>query len=72
MNERLREEIYTYPLRQTAVDTLNRQLRSGIADDNLAELVVELRAEGRLCIIHEEEESQEPQIICSMGLRAEG
>ena len=66
------EEIYTYPLRQTAIDTLNRQLRSGIADDKLAELVVELRAEGRLCIIHEEEEPQEPQIICSMGLRAEG
>ena len=48
------EEIYTYPLRQTAIDTLNRQLRSGIPDDKLAELVVELRAEGRLCIIHEE------------------
>ena len=66
------EEIYTYPLRQTAIDTLNRQLRSGITDDKLAELVVELRAEGRLCIIHEAEEQQEPQIICSLGLRAEG
>ena len=55
------EEIYTYPLRQTAIDTLNRQLRSGIADDKLAELVVELRAEGRLCIIHEEEQQQEPR-----------
>ena len=65
------EEIYTYPLRQTAVDTLNRQLRSGIADDKLAELVVELRTEGRLCIVHEEEQQQEPQIICSLGLRME-
>ncbi len=64
------EEIYTYPLRQTAVDTLNRQLRSGIADDKLAELALELRAEGRLCIIHEEDQEQEPQIICSMGLQA--
>ena len=44
-------------MRQTAIDTLNRQLRSGIADDKLAELVVELRAEGRLCIIHEEEQA---------------
>jgi len=59
-------------LRQTAIDTLNRQLRSGITDDALAELVVELRVEGRLCIIHQEEAEQEPQITCSLGLRAEG
>jgi Helicase conserved C-terminal domain/PLD-like domain len=65
------EEIYRYPLRQTAVDTLNRQLRSGIADGNLAELVVSLRDEGRLCVIDEAGQTQEPQIICSMGLFSE-
>jgi hypothetical protein len=27
-----------------------------------------LRDDDRLCIIHEEEQTQEPQIICSMGL----
>ncbi|MEK6776337.1 MAG: helicase-related protein [bacterium] len=63
------EEIYRYPLRQAATDTLNRQLRSGISDDALAELVIALRDEGRLCLIHEEERTQEPMIICSMGLR---
>ena len=62
------DEIYRYPLRQTAIDTLNRQLRSGIADEELAQMVIALREEGRLCIIHEEEEIQEPRIICSMGL----
>ena len=62
------EDIYIYPLRQVATDILNRQLRSGISDQDLAERVVELREEGRLSIIHEEEESQEPQIICSLGL----
>jgi hypothetical protein len=62
------EDIYTYPLRQAAIDTLNRQLRSSISDDDLAQCVVELREEGRLCLIHEEEESQEPRIICSLGL----
>ena len=66
------EDIYNYPLRQVAIDILNRQLRSGISDDILAQRVMELRDEGRLCIIHEEEESQEPRIICSLGLRSEG
>ena len=33
------EEIYRYPLRQSATDTLNRQLRAGISDEKLAELV---------------------------------
>jgi len=65
------EEIYRYTLKQSAIDTLNRQLRSGVSNQVLAELVVALRNEDRLCIIHEEEELQEPQIICSMGLSAE-
>ena len=63
------EDVYNFPLRQLAVDLLNRQLRHGISDEDLAQRVVELREEGRLCIVHEEEESQEPRIICSLGLR---
>lgn len=66
------DEIYKFPLRQVATDTLNRQLKSGISDDQLAELVLMLRSEGRLCIIHEDEEMREPRIICSMGLFAGG
>jgi len=63
------DEIYRHPLRQMAVDTLNRQLKSGITDEGLADLVVNLRAEDRLCIISDEMvEYQEPRIICSLGL----
>jgi hypothetical protein len=63
------EDVYNYPLRQVAVDTLNRQLRSGMSDENLARRVMKLRQEVRLSIIHEEEEeSQEPRIIYSLGL----
>lgn len=62
------DDIYRYPLRQSAVDALNRQLRSGISDEALAQLVIALRDEGRLCQIHEEEQAQDPRIICSMGL----
>lgn len=64
------EEIYRYPLRTTAVDVLNRQLRSGISDEDLVQLVLALRDEERLCLIQEETASREPQIICSMGLFA--
>ncbi|MHC5734359.1 helicase-related protein [Nostoc sp.] len=62
------DEIYRYPLRQSAIDSLNRQLRSGINNQQLAELVVALRMDDRLCIVTEELEKREPQIICSLGL----
>nr|WP_256388865.1 DNA cytosine methyltransferase [Calothrix sp. 336/3] len=62
------DDIYRYPLRQSALDTLNRQLRSGISNQQLAELVVALRTDDRLCIVSEEIEKREPQIICSLGL----
>jgi len=66
------DEIYRHPLRQTATDTLNRQLRSGISDQALADLAMALREEDRLCFIHEEEQTVEPRIICSLGLVPEG
>ena len=64
------DEIYQYPLRQGATNTLNRQLSSGISDQALAELVITLRDEDRLCIVQEERQTREPQIICSLGLAA--
>lgn len=62
------DDIYRYPLRPRASDPLNRRLRSGISDEDLAQLVTALRAEDRLCLIHEEQQTQEPRIICSMAL----
>ncbi len=62
------DEIYRYPLREYAKDVLNRQMRTGISSHQLAELVVTLRADDRLCITEEQVERQQPKIICSLGL----
>jgi superfamily II DNA or RNA helicase len=63
------DDIYKYPLLQSAVDTLNRQLKSGISDQDLAALVISLRQDGRLCRAEEDGKLGEPQVICSLGLR---
>ena len=62
------DDLYRRPLRQAAVDTLNRQLRSGVADETLAQLVIALRDDDRLCVAHEDEAAGEPRIICSLSL----
>ncbi|MFQ5676479.1 MAG: C-terminal helicase domain-containing protein, partial [bacterium] len=64
------EDIYKYPLREYARDALNRQLKAGITDEDLATLVVSLREEDKLSVAHEEEvQVKEPQIICSLGIK---
>jgi hypothetical protein len=65
------DDIYRFPLRQSAVFTLNRQLRSSIDDLELAELVISLREDDRLCVVDQESGLQEPRIICSLGLFAD-
>ena len=64
------DDIYKYPLREFAKETLNRQLKAGIDDFQLAALVVSLREEDKLAIVNEDEiRNNEPQIICSLGLK---
>ncbi len=66
--DRVMEEIYRYPLYQSATDSLNRQLKAGIDDHQLLDLVFSLRETGRLCVIEEQNPQKEPMLICSMGL----
>jgi hypothetical protein len=68
--DRVIEEIYRYPLYQAATDRINRQIKSGVRDEQLFELVLSLREEERLCVIDDNEAEREPRIICSMGLAA--
>jgi len=66
--ERAIDDIYRFPLRQAATDLLNKQLREGIGNHQLAELVMSLRDQDILSLKDEETEFYEPQIICSLGL----
>lgn len=64
------DDIYKYPLKEFARETLSRQLKAGISDEHLASLVVSLREEDKLGIVNDEEHiTKEPQIICSLGLK---
>lgn len=65
------DEIYQHPLRAAATDALHRHLRAKVDDDRLAELVLSLREDGRLCNLPAEGEAtaREATIVCSMGIR---
>ena len=62
------EEIYRYPIYQSAADRINRQLKAGLDDERLCDLVLALREDGRLCVADDRDNEREPQLICSMGL----
>lgn len=64
------DALLKYPVREAARDILNRQLKNGIPNEDLAQLVIQLRNEDRLSIIVEDEvgTEAEPRIICSLGL----
>jgi hypothetical protein len=62
------EELYRFPLLESAIRVLNDRLRAGIVDEQLVELVIALREDGRLCIVGDDAARVEPRIICSLGL----
>lgn len=64
-----REAIYRNPLTESAENTIRRQLREGIDDDDLCELVAALHEEDQLVAAHDTHRRQEAEIICSLGLR---
>ncbi len=64
------DDIFKFPLKEFARETLNRQMKAGISDEQLAALAVSLREEDKLVITNEDEQPVKiPQIICSLGLK---
>jgi hypothetical protein len=67
--KRAHQDIYRFPLKEEAIDAVNRELKSGIDDERLVEMLCSLNEQDKLCIKNEnEQEAKEAHIICSMGL----
>lgn len=68
--DRAVDDIYSRPLLEAAADTLNRLIRGGVNDEQLADAVKSLREENQLTYTKEDAALREPRIVCSMGLVA--
>jgi superfamily II DNA or RNA helicase len=62
--------LYRYPLKRAAEDAIRRQLKLGINDESLIDMLARLAENNRLCEVSDTptEPLREPQIVCSMGL----
>jgi superfamily II DNA or RNA helicase len=68
--ERTVDDIFRNPLLESSADLLNRLMRAGVNDDELALAAKSLREEGRLTYAEDEAALREPRVVCSMGLIA--
>lgn len=63
------DDIYNYPLLESAKFTLGRMLRTSTSDD-IVDCVLEMRKNFNFCRVEEDSNShKEPSIICSMGIK---
>jgi superfamily II DNA or RNA helicase len=65
--KRALDDIFRYPLRDYARETLNREFKL-INDEQLSELVLSLWEQNKLVIPDDGNRINEPQIICSLGI----
>jgi len=65
------EEMLRGHLTEYARDVLVREIRGGLPAEHLAQLVLDLRNEGRLVRLDDSAPPPPPHIICSLGLRAD-
>lgn len=64
------QDIYQYPLTASAKAILGRHLKSGIKDEDLANLVLSLKENDDLVLkIKKQKKQQQTEIICSLGFK---
>lgn len=64
------DDIYNYPLQEVTKTSLGQMLRRNQRQEDIVDYVLELRRAGNLCRKPEQEnQSKDPTIICSMGMR---
>jgi superfamily II DNA or RNA helicase len=64
-------DIYQFPLREFAQESIRRQLKAGADHDTIVLMVIALHEDDKLVVRSDDEQPvQEPQIICSLGLTA--
>ena len=62
------QEIYRCPIQAEAQNTLNRKIRAGITDDELAKNAIRMHDNNQLLIPAATGDKKEAEIICSMAL----
>jgi len=64
------DDVFNYNLTEMAKDTISRQLKAGVSDEQVADIVLSLHDEDRLVISSEDQNNERiPQIICSLGIK---
>jgi superfamily II DNA or RNA helicase len=65
-------DIYQFPIREAAQESLKRQFKTGADDETLVMMVLVLHEEDKLVIRNDDQTDQsEPQLICSMSIMAQ-
>ena len=64
------DDVFNYNLTEMAKDTISRQLKAGVSDEQVADIVLSLHDEDRLVITREDQKNERmQQIICSLGIK---
>ena len=65
------DNIYNYPLKEGARFLIGQMKRRNILRDDIIDQILDLHRRGDLCHIDENDDNnnQEPTIICSIGLK---